>query len=41
MEKKLSLKLIIQYLILLKKYKLSNKKIAIEHNGIIISKKNF
>jgi len=26
---------------LLKKYKLSNKKIAIEHNGIIISKNNF
>jgi sulfur carrier protein len=26
---------------LLKKYKLSNKKVAIEHNGIIISKENF
>ncbi len=26
---------------LLKKYKLSNKQIAIEHNGIIISKANF
>jgi sulfur carrier protein len=26
---------------LLKKYKLLNKKIAIEHNGIIISKNNF
>ena len=26
---------------LLKKYKLINKKIAIEHNGIIISKINF
>ena len=26
---------------LLKKYKLTNKKIAIEHNGIIISKVNF
>ena len=25
---------------LLKKYKLSNKKVAIEHNGIIISKGN-
>ncbi len=26
---------------LLKKYKLSNKKIAIEHNGIIIQKANY
>jgi len=26
---------------LLKKYKLSNKKIAIEHNGVIIPKTNF
>ncbi len=26
---------------LLKKYKLENKKIAIEHNGIIISKSNY
>ena len=26
---------------LLKKYKLSNKKVAIEHNGIIIPKENF
>ena len=26
---------------LLKKYKLSDKKIAIEHNGIIISKGNY
>ena len=26
---------------LLKKYKLSNKKIAIEHNGIIITKEKF
>ncbi len=26
---------------LLKKYKLNNKKIAIEHNGTIISKSNF
>ena len=26
---------------LLKKYKLSNKKVAIEHNGEIISKENF
>ena len=26
---------------LLKKYKLSNKKIAIEHNGVIISKTSF
>ena len=26
---------------LLKKYKLSKKKIAIEHNGVIVSKANF
>ena len=26
---------------LLKKYKLNNKKVAIEHNGIIISKENY
>ena len=26
---------------LLKKYKLSNKKIAVEHNGVIISKASF
>jgi len=26
---------------LLKKYKLSNKKVAIEHNGIIIPKSNY
>ena len=26
---------------LLKKYKLSNKKVAIEHNGIIVPKANF
>ena len=26
---------------LLKKYKLSNKKVAIEHNGTIIQKSNF
>ena len=26
---------------LLKKYKLSNKKVAIEHNGIIIQKNNY
>ena len=26
---------------LLKKYKLSNKKVAIEHNGVIIHKENF
>ena len=26
---------------LLKKYKLSNKKVAIEHNGVIVSKANF
>ena len=26
---------------LLKKYKLTNKKVAIEHNGIIVSKENF
>ena len=26
---------------LLKKYKLSNKKIAIEHNGVIVSKVNY
>ena len=26
---------------LLKKYKLANKKIAIEHNGIIVSKVNY
>ena len=26
---------------LLKKYKLSNKKVAIEHNGIIIPKENY
>jgi len=26
---------------LLKKYKLSNKKVAVEHNGVIISKASF
>ncbi len=26
---------------LLKKYRLSNKKIAVEHNGVIIHKQNF
>ena len=41
MEKKWSLKQVFTIFDLLKKYKLSNKKVAIEHNGIIVSKGNF
>jgi thiamine biosynthesis protein ThiS len=39
--KNISIKSNFSILDLLKKYKLINKKIAIEHNGIIISKINF
>ena len=39
--KKISIKSNFSILDLLKKYKLENKKIAIEHNGIIISKINY
>ena len=39
--KKISIKSNFSLLDLLKKYKLINKKIAIEHNGIIISKVNY
>ncbi|MDB9744676.1 sulfur carrier protein ThiS [Pelagibacteraceae bacterium] len=39
--KNISIKPNLSILDLLKKYKLINKKIAIEHNGIIISKINY
>ena len=39
--KKISIKSNFSILDLLKKYNLINKKIAIEHNGIIISKINY
>jgi sulfur carrier protein len=39
--KKITIKPNFSILDLLKKYKLSNKKIAIEHNGIIIQKTNY
>ena len=39
--KNISIKSNFSLLDLLKKYKLLNKKIAIEHNGIIISKINY
>ncbi|MDC0545036.1 sulfur carrier protein ThiS [Pelagibacteraceae bacterium] len=39
--KNISIKSNFSILDLLKKYKLINKKIAIEHNGIIISKINY
>ena len=39
--KKISIKSNFSILDLLKKYKLVSKKIAIEHNGIIISKNNY
>ncbi len=39
--KNISIKSNFSLLDLLKKYKLINKKIAIEHNGIIISKINY
>jgi sulfur carrier protein len=39
--KNISIKTNFSILDLLKKYKLINKKIAIEHNGIIISKINY
>ncbi len=39
--KKIVIKSNYSILDLLKKYKLENKKIAIEHNGIIISKSNY
>ena len=41
MEKKVLIKSNSSLLDLLKKYKLINKKVAIEHNGVIISKANF
>ena len=39
--KKVTIKSNYSILDLLKKYKLSNKKVAIEHNGIIIQKVNY
>ena len=39
--KKVFIKSKFSILDLLKQYKLSNKKVAIEHNGIIVSKENF
>ena len=39
--KKVTIKSNYSILDLLKKYKLSNKKVAIEHNGIIIQKANY
>ena len=39
--KKISIKSDLSLLSLLQKYKLSNKKIAIEYNGTIISKESF
>ena len=41
MEKNILSKLNYSIFDLLKKYKLSNKKVAIEHNGAIIPKENF
>ena len=39
--KKISIKPKSTILVLLKKFKLNNKKVAIEHNGIIIPKMNY
>ena len=39
--KKVAIKTSYSIFDLLKKYKLLNKKVAIEYNGVIISKKNF
>ncbi len=39
--KKISIKSKYSLLDLLKKYKLSDKKVAVEHNGIIVPKINF
>ena len=39
--KKISIKLKLTIYELLKRFKLNNKKVAIEHNGIIISKNNY
>ena len=39
--KKISIKTNFSISDLLKKYKLSNKKIAVEHNGIIVPKVNY
>jgi len=39
--KKISIKSNFSILDLLKKYKLSNKKIAIEYNGVIVAKINY
>ena len=39
--KKISIKPKTTILVLLKKFKLNNKKVAIEHNGIIVPKSNF
>ena len=41
MEKKVVIKSNYSILDLLKKYKLNNKKVAIEHNGVIIPKINY
>ncbi len=39
--KKVEIKSNLSILDLLKKYKLANKKVAIEHNGIIVQKVNY
>ena len=39
--KKVEIKSNLSILDLLKKYKLTNKKVAIEHNGIIVQKVNY
>ena len=39
--KKVAIKTSYSIFDLLKKYKLSNKKVAVEHNGVIISKASF
>ena len=39
--KKVSIKSNYSIFDLLKRYKLSNKKVAVEHNGVIISKTNY
>ena len=41
MEKKIIIKANYSILDLLKRYKINNKKIAIEHNGLIVPKSNY
>ena len=41
MEKKLTIKTKLTIYELLKRFKINNKKVAIEHNGIIIPKSNY